>query len=59
LTEVDRLVDAVEVARREYLSVLEGLSEERADFKMDDAAWSIAEITEHLCAATASRLPRS
>jgi hypothetical protein len=48
LTEVDGLVDTVGVARREYLSVLEGLSEEQAGFKVEDAAWSIAEITEHL-----------
>jgi hypothetical protein len=48
LTEVDGLVDTVEAARRDYLSLLEGLSEEQAGFKVEDAAWTIAEITEHL-----------
>jgi hypothetical protein len=48
LTEVDGLVGEVERARGEYLSLLEGLSAEQAGFKVDDAAWSIAEITEHL-----------
>jgi hypothetical protein len=48
VTEVDRLVGEVELARAEYLSLLEGLPEEQAGFKADAAAWSIAEITEHL-----------
>jgi hypothetical protein len=48
LTEVDDLVAAVELARGEYLSLLDGLSAEQAAFTVDDAAWSIAEVTEHL-----------
>lgn len=48
MTEVDGLVDKVEGARREYLALLEGLSEEQGGFKVEEAAWSITEITEHL-----------
>jgi len=48
MTEVEALIERVEAARQNYLSLLEGLSDEQGSFKPDDAAWSIAEITEHL-----------
>jgi hypothetical protein len=48
MTELDGLVEEVERARRDYLSLLEGLGPEQAPFKACDASWSITEITEHL-----------
>jgi hypothetical protein len=48
LADVESLVETVEVARREYLSLLKGLSEEQAGFRVNDATWTITEITEHL-----------
>jgi hypothetical protein len=48
MTEVEALIDRVEVARRNYLSLLGGLSDEQGSFRPDDAAWSIGEVTEHL-----------
>jgi hypothetical protein len=48
MTELDGLVEEVERARRDYLSLLEGLGAEQATFKADNTSWSITEITEHL-----------
>lgn len=53
MTEVDRLTDAVEQARRRFLAPLAGLSPEQAAFKVQPGDWSIAEITEHLVHAEA------
>ena len=48
MTEIDRLTDAVEQARREFLAPLSGLFPEQAEFRTGPNAWSITEITEHL-----------
>jgi dihydrofolate reductase len=47
MSELDRLVDAVEAARQEYLALIAGVSADQADFRARPDAWSVAQVTEH------------
>ena len=53
MSEIDRLIDTVEEARRQFLTPLADLLPEQAAFKSEPSAWSIGEITEHLVHAEA------
>jgi hypothetical protein len=48
MAEIDELVAAVERARADYTSLVDGLSYEQGAFSTSAGAWSIAQITEHL-----------
>lgn len=48
MNKIHHLIAEVGIARNNYCSIIEHLTQEKATYKIADNAWNIVDITEHL-----------